>query len=242
MSILCCPHLCRQFNDYANELLHRYVEDVHKIYGVEMLVYNVHNLIHLADDAKLFGCLDNFSAFRFENKLKGIKRMVRKPQFPLAQLDRRVREANRLQTNKVEHSKQFITSKPHDKGPIIGQFVNSDTIIRQYQQVKNKEMCLSIINRCDNTIINDRNRPATVRNIVDVDGVIWIIYEEFKNVSNFFDYPLNSSEMGIFMVHQHTGNLEFMQLDRLKSKCLCLPSQLHRNEFVIFPLLHHELV
>jgi hypothetical protein len=39
------------------------------VYGKGMLVHNVHGLIHLADDARIFGALDNFSAFLYENTL-----------------------------------------------------------------------------------------------------------------------------------------------------------------------------
>ena len=35
-----------------------------------MLVYNVHSLIHLAEDARNFGLLDNFSSFPFKNDSK----------------------------------------------------------------------------------------------------------------------------------------------------------------------------
>ena len=51
-----------------------------------MLVYNVHGLVQLAEDASRFGCLDNISAFPFENFLGKLKRMVRKPSFPLEQV------------------------------------------------------------------------------------------------------------------------------------------------------------
>ena len=53
--------------DYAEELLRLFVVDFGKIYGQIMLTYNVHNLIHLANDAKNFGALHNFSAFAFES-------------------------------------------------------------------------------------------------------------------------------------------------------------------------------
>jgi len=43
------------------------------LYGPGMMVYNVHGLMHLADDVRVFGALDNFSVFPFENKLKSQK-------------------------------------------------------------------------------------------------------------------------------------------------------------------------
>ena len=50
------------------------VEQWGKLYGKDMLVYNVHGLTHLAADAMRFGPLDTFSAFPFENFLGKIKK------------------------------------------------------------------------------------------------------------------------------------------------------------------------
>lgn len=60
--------------DYANGLLRTFVNNAAVLYGRDMMVYNVHGLIHLADDVRRFGCLDNFSAFPFENSLMSIKK------------------------------------------------------------------------------------------------------------------------------------------------------------------------
>ena len=61
-----------------------------------MLVYNVHGLTHLATDAMRFGPLDTFSAFPFESFLGKIKQMLRKPQFPLSQVIRRLSEMHNV--------------------------------------------------------------------------------------------------------------------------------------------------
>jgi hypothetical protein len=67
--ILASRQLAKQYCDYANELLVKFVTDAEILYGREIMVYNVHCLIHLAADVKHLGCLDEFSAFPFENKL-----------------------------------------------------------------------------------------------------------------------------------------------------------------------------
>lgn len=73
---------------YAEQLLKLFVQDMKKIYKDESVVYNIHNLIHLADNVRQFRCLDNFSCFPFENFLYQMKNMLRKPNRPLSQLCR----------------------------------------------------------------------------------------------------------------------------------------------------------
>jgi hypothetical protein len=50
------------------------------------MVYNVHSLIHLADDALLYGNFDCVSAFEFENYMQQIKKLLRSKCLPLEQV------------------------------------------------------------------------------------------------------------------------------------------------------------
>jgi hypothetical protein len=59
MCILVCPRLVQDRVDYAEELLSHFVAEAHNIYGPEFLVYNIHGLLHVADGARQYGCLDN---------------------------------------------------------------------------------------------------------------------------------------------------------------------------------------
>jgi len=72
--------------------LRRFVELVPSLYGEDFLSYNVHSLIHIADDAKAFGPLDLCSAFPFENYMQRLKRMLRGKNNYLEQLVNRVFE------------------------------------------------------------------------------------------------------------------------------------------------------
>ena len=78
--------------DYANKLLRKFVETMSVAYPGAPIVYNVHNLIHFADDVKKFGVLDNFTSFPFENLLCTMKGMVRGGNNPLVQICKRVLE------------------------------------------------------------------------------------------------------------------------------------------------------
>ena len=86
MRILLTPLICDEHNALANDLLHKFVQQAPSLFGEEFMSYNVHCLIHLAMDAKRYGHLDRVSAFPFENMLKNIKNMLRKPGAKLVQV------------------------------------------------------------------------------------------------------------------------------------------------------------
>ena len=67
--ILLSSSLIQYYTDYAGQLLQYFVQIFSDIYGKDQIVYNVHSLIHLADDAKQFGVLDNCSSFKYESYL-----------------------------------------------------------------------------------------------------------------------------------------------------------------------------
>ncbi|XP_053674055.1 uncharacterized protein LOC128724353 [Anopheles nili] len=61
----------------AKDFLSRLVKDFGSIYGRTHLTSNVHNLQHVYEEVAMFGPLDNFSVYCFENHLQQIKRWVR---------------------------------------------------------------------------------------------------------------------------------------------------------------------
>ncbi|XP_039308985.1 uncharacterized protein LOC120356847 isoform X2 [Solenopsis invicta] len=81
-------------NEYSRDLLIHFVKICKELYGADSIIYNVHNLIHLSEDALKYGSLDNFSAFPYENYMQTIKKMLRKAEKPLQQLYNRISEIN----------------------------------------------------------------------------------------------------------------------------------------------------
>ena len=83
ITILLSHSLRHKYVDYAHSLLVLYVEYSSSLFGLEVVTYNMHGLVHLVQDAKQYGPLDNVSAFPFENYLSNLKKLVRKPHLPL---------------------------------------------------------------------------------------------------------------------------------------------------------------
>jgi hypothetical protein len=60
--------------DFAEKLLVYFVETFEELYGAQFSSFNIHGLIHLADDYRKYGALDNCLCFPFENFMKFLKK------------------------------------------------------------------------------------------------------------------------------------------------------------------------
>lgn len=85
--------MCRTHADVAQKLLENFVVNFGKIYGYQHLVLNVHSLMHIVDDVKNYGNLDDYSAFVFESFMYVIKRCLYKHNDSLAELSNRIEES-----------------------------------------------------------------------------------------------------------------------------------------------------
>lgn len=82
--ILLSTDLYMKYLQYAQSLLEYFTKQFIVLYGAEYISHNVHGLVHVVEDCKLFGNLDLYSAFPFENYLQHLKRLVKKPDVPVA--------------------------------------------------------------------------------------------------------------------------------------------------------------
>ncbi|KAJ8909796.1 hypothetical protein NQ315_015316 [Exocentrus adspersus] len=76
-------HLSTFGTNCPKKLLSVFVKHCVDIYGTSFLIYNVHMLLHLSRDVDIYGSLDNFSAFSFENYLGFLKGLVKSTINPL---------------------------------------------------------------------------------------------------------------------------------------------------------------
>ena len=170
-------------------------------YGTNMLVYNVHNLV---TDVKRFGPLERFSAFAFENFLGRIKTMLRKPHAPLSQVIRRLSERKGLTfACKSKTTSVNLPRNKHRIGPLPYEY-------RKYSQFSDiywGDMNFSI-READNCV-RVGCEVGLIRNIIQSKGgEVRFLYEPFRTVSDFFDFPLPSSDLGILKVSKLTGTLK----------------------------------
>lgn len=68
--ILLSSNSSKKLVDFSEKILLYFVEKFEELYGAQFVSHNVHGLIHVVDDYRKFGSLDNCSCFPFENYMK----------------------------------------------------------------------------------------------------------------------------------------------------------------------------
>lgn len=236
--LLLCPSLVEHYVDYAEKLLKYFVESFVNLYEKNQLVYNVHSLIHLADDARHFGVLDNVSAFKYENFLRQLKKLVRRPQAPCAQIVRRVLEGQsrgNIFAEKNEKVYQCVFSRPHMEGPAPV----SMSHCQQFKQYNAMPWLVST-STGDNCFLVG-GKIGVVKNIIREGGGEsrsgYVLFEEFTNCKSFFTDPLDSADISLYFVSKPSGikNVIPVSLTKTTCKCVLLP---YKREYVAIRLIH----
>ena len=81
------------FLDYAKQLLHYFVSNSEVLYSQSFVSYNVHSLLHIADDVQQFNCsLNDISAFPFESYQHFLVALLRGSRNPAQQIVNRLIE------------------------------------------------------------------------------------------------------------------------------------------------------
>jgi hypothetical protein len=192
ITILASPVFCQQLCDYAEKLLIICVENMKMLYGKGMMVYNVHGLIHLAGDVRRFGSLDNFSSFPFENALKSLKKLVRKPALPLQQLVYRLAERSWCTGSRHSVDMGVVKTSEHTEGPVPREFRHA----RQYARLQMKDFMLTVESP-DNCAKLTDGTLCFVKNILKDVSDIWLVVECITNCQSFFTCPMRSLDLGI---------------------------------------------
>lgn len=221
--------------DYASSLLVYFVNTFKILYGGENISHNVHNLLHITADVKNNGPLDDFSAFPFENFMQSILKSIRKSEKPLQQIIKRQSEKNYQSLNsdinkKVSiHKKIPICNKEHFEGPTLNM-----NISKQFKKLIFDNFTLKT-NEPDNCCFLLCGYIILIKNIVIIRNECKIIGHRLLSLTDFYETPCRSSEIGIFLAKPDLGPLEIFDLKEISFKCIKL---IYKNDFVIFPLLH----
>lgn len=218
--------------DYAEQLLNWFVESFSNLYSVEHMSHNIHNLLHLVDEVRIFGPLYVFSAFKFENFMRTFKKPLRKNEKPLQQIIRRKEEIDNFesQPSLSENISYPVFKKRHVGGIILNQgYLEND----QFSEVLFQDFKLSIM-APDNCCSVKDGSVVIIKNFIKIGSDLFIVGTEYQSKQNFYMKPCESSLISIYVVEQES-DLKMWNINEIAFKYVKLSYQ---NTYVVFPLLH----
>lgn len=229
--ILCNSNTALRLNATAKFLLTRFFVDAKNIYGKGIYSYNMHNVLHFADDVVKMGCSLNFiSAYSFENYLGKIKRLVRSGYRPLAQICRRLFEYRLLKKTKpvVPPKIQILKRCSRDRTRIV--------------KMKYLDYTLTT-KRPNNTVLLNNGKCFLIEEIRSFEQNLEetvLVGKVWKKKESLYTHPFDSSRMKTWILHQNprTTRIEVL-LTSITDKMMTLEFQSGPTTKVYtMPLLH----
>nr|XP_018915903.1 PREDICTED: uncharacterized protein LOC109043223 [Bemisia tabaci] len=239
MRIALSPSLCKTHVPTMRRHLSQFVKGYKVIYGDHKMSFNIHSLLHLADDVEMYGCLDNVSSFNFEDFLGHIKRTVlHGATHPAAQLSKRNSEAkkNSVIFLKQRQKKTYLLKRQDKKNFCLNG--------KEWQQFKEcmidgVKMSTSspnnIFGLTTGDIISISNILLTITS--DGDMKIMLVGKKFVDASPsnfFFNDTIDEAIFGMMSVSK-LGEEEIWPITDVSQK-YCLLPYAHRQ--MAIPMLH----
>lgn len=240
----------------ARLMLEEFIEGYIELYGVEYITSNVHNLSHLVDEVEIFGELDTFTAYPFENMLGKIKKMIRTGNRPLAQVARRILEAEKISQKRNNDVNKILSN--FSLKATVSQECTGDSIpehLRKLLTTENLEedftKFFTSVNIYDNYTLSSTKmedswfltKDLNIGEVVCVISInknkVKVCFNEYNEKENFFSIPFESSLLNIYSVYcDCRSEMKIVDIDHIKCKLVRLKYRENQNVFV--PLLHTD--
>lgn len=205
---------------YLKLFLSNYV----KLYGKDELIYNVHSILHLAEDCKVINLssLDEKSCFPFENYLGRLIRYIRSPRNPLAQVVRRLSE---------ESNRTFKITKCFSSN-VEFVLINSNVLI-----AKNTNFKLNLKTKGDNTVILKNGKIIQINKLMSINGEVYINGHCYTGVEIFHNkiYNMDLIDIGIYRVKKLKNMVDQICVNEIQSKCIQFK---FKDDIVVIKILH----
>lgn len=224
ISILASNELHLKLINYAEELLRHFVISFEVLYGIHNSSHNIHGLLHLADDVKYHGTLDEFSAFKFENFMQQLKKMIRKSDKPLQQISRRYVERKNI--GLFGNIKKVNRTIPCNNKNNYFNF-NGFTLISH----NSKNNCCIL--KTGEIILIKEFLFDTNSKLYGLKG------KQFLEQDDLYITPCPSSLLGIYVVGK-LSSISTWTICQVQKKCFRYRLPWNINKYVVFPLLHSD--
>lgn len=242
--ILSCPDSVKVKKnvEYAGKLLRLFVESCSELYGDQFISFNLHLLIHLPKLVYLFGPLDFFSCFKFENHLQKLTNLVRPCRSALPQLANRLMEKRLNATDlpkRIPSSSELKLLGEHHNGPIIPPHFGDQFEAAVYSECRLK---VSPSNNCFVELVN--GDLFKIENFVRLENQVLIVGRKFLENESLFQEPTDSKKIGISIVSRLSNHMDFWPIEYVRHKALEIPLPKkndcnHDEKFGFINILHY---
>jgi hypothetical protein len=222
---------------FVQKQLENFVENFGKIYGEEFLSINLHSLLHIIEDIRNFGNVNNYSCFPFESFLSETKRFIKTGFLPLHQLKKRYVEYLRSDKEPLTHNSQLFTinlKKQHHTGPLLPS-MNHDKYDQFYKLISTK-FTINLQRKGNNCCTIQGGGVIIIENIVrNRQGQTFVIGKRYRTAELFnYGNSMCSKNVGIFILRKF-GEYVNLNTAELESKCFLMP---YHNTHCAVTLLH----
>jgi len=191
------------------------------------MIYNVHSLIRLSYYVQIHGCLDNFSAFKFENYLGQLKKSIKHSRYPLQEAANRIIENMNIMynvNNKISPQISYIWGKEFENN---FNFSISNLGITCYESITilnaNHKLCINALK--NNYVMLLNNQVTCIKQIIykHNDDKVLLSVCTFKSSAYFKSITITSDILGpvIIDLSSQSNSIEIF-LDKIKYKCFCI--------------------
>lgn len=216
---ICCSESLLIYLPVAKQLFREFNIRFGEIYGDENYTYSVHSIVHVTDDVDRYGVMDSYSAFPGESNLGHLKKLVRGGNKPLQQIVKRLQEK--------EIFEDLFGDLDEEEN--LKEGLHNNVL-----QLKDIKLDCSEKNRW---ILTKEKEIFKIEKISEHNKKIKLHGSVFpkKNQKNVYDFPIESSNFGIFKSKLEgknaTINLEDMN-------CKMYRIEMEHGESAFFPLFH----
>ena len=238
--ILCDRKLAVEKNAQAKSYLRKFFDTAveKNLYDIDFLIMNVHNLLHVADDAKSMNCsLIQITAFPFENLLGQIKSLLRSGNRPLAQLCRRMHElsfsSSGRNSNKISQPLTILK----EKTTLNGTFFEVKRLkYLNYTLTASHPDNIVLLKNGSFVQIDKITRPMNNNRVI-------LSVEKLEVKRPIFTYPVDSTLLNEWeMYPDRILNKYDVSLDQVDKKVVGIsvqaPGVVDRKKVFVIPLLH----
>nr|CAI5843559.1 unnamed protein product [Callosobruchus analis] len=219
----------------AQKLIENYINGFIKIYGVDSVSSNVHNLCHVVDDVKKFGPLPSISSFPFENHLGYLKSLLRHGKLPLSQMAKRVIELSKLNYEVAVQEKVILKNRQNvecDQLPECDGIYNEVYTGKDFLLKVDEKNCYFMTNNNDIVVMINATYLSKEAKIYGKSIKISMIFS--INLLLLRKCKKICADIGATPLLD-TNTPRLYSLHEVKCKLFCIN---YHDEFVFMPLLH----